>query len=145
MSKFWGQKMILQNGLNQKLEPILWPRVEILGSKNDPSERLNQKLEPILWPYVEIFGVQKWALRTAYIKSYSRFFDPMSKFWVPKMTLQNGLNHKLEPIVWPYVEFLGSKNDPSERPKSKVRADSLTPYRNFGVKKWRFRSASIKS
>ena len=42
------------NGLNQKLEPILWPYVENLGTKNDPSERLKSKLEPILWPRVEI-------------------------------------------------------------------------------------------
>ena len=51
------------------------------------------------------------------------------------MTLQNGLNQKLEPILWPRVEILGSKNDPSEQPKSIPKANSLTPCRKFVVQK----------
>ena len=145
--------MTLRNGLTQKLEPILWPSVEILGSKNDPSEQPksipkanslttcrkfvvkkkngkkgpNQILEPILWTLVKIFGPKNG--------SSEQPKQNVRALWGSKMTLRNGLNHKLERILWPSFEILGSKNDPSEQPKSIPKANSLTPCRKFEVKK----------
>ena len=144
--------MTLRNGITQKLEPILWPSVEILGSKNDPSEQPksipkansltpcrkfevkknrqkgpNQMLEPILWTLVKIFGPKNG--------SSEQPKQNVRALWGSKMTLRNGLNHKLERILWPSFEILGSKNDPSEQPKSIPKANSLTPCRKFVVQK----------